>query len=70
MRTDAENLLEQAQRHIALGESLVARQKAIIERLRSDGYPTVDAKRLLVTLEQTLGLMHQHLANEPLVHPA
>ncbi len=70
MPNDAESPLEQAQRHIALGESLIAEQRAIIARLRSDGHSTRDAERLLVTLEQTLTLMHLHLAHEQFVSTA
>jgi hypothetical protein len=59
-----ETPLEQAERHLAIGESLVAEQRAIIERLRSEGRPTLDAQRLLATLEESLRLMHEHLAYE------
>ena len=59
-----ETPLEQAQRHLAMGESLVAEQRAIIERLRAEGRPTLDAVRLLATLEESPRLMHEHLAYE------
>lgn len=59
-----ESTLEVAQRHVAVGKSLIAEQKAIIERLRADGHPTEAAQRLLATLEQTLSVMYEHLAYE------
>lgn len=62
-----ETPLEVAYRHAALGESLVRRQKAIIRRLRAGGYPTLNAERLLSTLEWTLRLMYGHVAHEHLV---
>jgi hypothetical protein len=62
--TDHKTALTQAQRHVSIAESLVAEQKAIIERLRSHGQPTRDAHRLLATLEETLQLMREHLAHE------
>jgi len=60
----AETSLERAQRHVAIGESLIADQEEIIERLRADGHPTRDAERLLGTLQETLRLMNEHLAYE------
>ena len=59
-----ETLLELAQRHVTVGESLVAEQRAIIARLRSQGDSTGDAERLLATMEETLRLMRKHLAYE------
>lgn len=53
---DFETPLQQAQRHIILGESLIAEQKAIVERLRAHGHPTERPARLLATLEETLAL--------------
>ena len=65
-RASEESPLEQARRHVAEGEQRIAEQRAIVERLRSDGYDTRDAERLLHTLEQTLELMMEHLAHEEL----
>lgn len=72
---DAETVLELAERHVALGQSLVAKQKAIIERLRlaaGGGGPVsvADAESLLATLEETLLLMREHLAHELLAAAA
>ena len=62
--SDFEGALEQAQRHVAIGESLVAEQRSILDELKMDGHPTRDAERLLSTLEETLRLMREHLAHE------
>ena len=59
-----ESPLQQARRHVAEGEQRIAEQRAIVERLRSDGYDTSDAERLLHTLEQTLEVMLKHLGHE------
>lgn len=61
---DEETTLEVAQRHVANGESLIAEQKAIIDRLRVDGHATGDAEGLLETLEETLKTMREHLEYE------
>jgi len=61
---DFETPLQQARRRIILGESLIAEQKAILERLRADGHLTEGPARLLATLEQTPSLMNEHLAHE------
>ena len=66
MPDELETRLQLAYRHAALGESLVRRQKAIIERLRSGGHDTTDAEQLLDMLERTLRLMYGHLAHEHL----
>jgi enoyl-CoA hydratase/carnithine racemase len=58
--------IEVARRHVAMGESLVRRQKAIIERLSARGYPAAYAQTLLALLERTLQLMYAHLAHEHL----
>lgn len=66
MADNDETPLEQAHRHIAIGEALIAKQEAIIKRLHAAGHPTTGPEQILVTLEQTLTLMYQHLAHEQL----
>ena len=42
-----ETLLEMAERHVREGEALIARQRALIERLAQDGHPTDEAQEFL-----------------------
>jgi hypothetical protein len=49
--------LDEANRHIAVGLALVARQQDLIDRLAKDGIDTRDARSLLDLIEETLGLM-------------
>jgi uncharacterized coiled-coil protein SlyX len=62
--TDFEPRLAEAQRHVAEGEERVRHQKQRIEELRQDGHSTVEAERLLATLQETLQTMREHLAYE------
>jgi Fe2+ or Zn2+ uptake regulation protein len=63
MRTPSpEDHLTQAQRHVREGEQRVADQRQRIAQLAADGHDTTDAEALLATLEQTLALMRDHLA--------
>jgi hypothetical protein len=43
----------QAERHIAIGERTLAKQRAIIETLGRDGHDTTDASARLRGFEQT-----------------
>jgi hypothetical protein len=52
----AETALEMARRHVALGEGLVAQQRARIASLKAAGHDVVEAERLLELLEQTQAL--------------
>jgi hypothetical protein len=60
----------EANRHVAVGLAIVARQLDLINRLEKDGIDTLDARRLLDLLEETLGLMlaHQDLARRSCDH--
>jgi hypothetical protein len=49
--------LDEANRHVAVGRALVARQHDLIDRLAKDGIDTRDARSLLGLIEETLGLM-------------
>ncbi len=65
MRTPSpKDHLTQAQRHVREGEQRVADQRQRIAQLAADGHDTTDAEALLATLEQTLALMRDHLAQE------
>lgn len=59
-----EDHLTQAQRHVREGEQRVVDQRHRIAQLAADGHDTTDAHKLLATLEQTLALMRNHLAQE------
>ena len=52
--------LELANRHVAGGEARIARQIAVIDRLREQGLPTNVAETLLARFENTLALMREH----------
>jgi hypothetical protein len=59
-----ETPLERARRHAARCEELIGAQERLIERLRLDLHPTLDAEELLSALRQTLVVMRQHVAIE------
>ena len=59
-----EDHLTQAQRHVREGEQRVANLRHRIAQLAKDGHDTTDADALLATLEHTLALMRDHLAQE------
>jgi hypothetical protein len=50
-----------AKTHFARGETVVARQRRVIERLRSGGHDTTEAERFLNLLSQALQVMRRHL---------
>ena len=51
-----------AQRHVAQGRANVAKQRALVARLRAKGLPTATAEPLLTTFE-SIQLQHEnHLA--------
>ncbi|WP_262031282.1 hypothetical protein [Microvirga sp. Mcv34] len=52
--------LAKAERHIAEGESRLAAQKALIERMAGEGRDTALAEELLRSLEQALEQWHVH----------
>jgi len=56
----AETDLEKAERHVALGESHIARQREMVRRLTEAGYPADRAINLLRTFED---LQRQHIAH-------
>ena len=50
-----------AKTHIARGENVVARQRRVIDDLRSRGHDTTEAERFLDLLLQALRIMRRHL---------
>jgi len=56
----AETKLEMADRHVKAGEQLCARQEDLIRYMTRRGLDTVEAERLLASLQQTLRLMKDH----------
>jgi hypothetical protein len=50
----------QAERHVAIGERNLARQRVIIETLGRDGYDTTDARGVLRVFEQAQAM---HIAD-------
>lgn len=52
--------LSEADTHIADGERRVAKQEAILEKLRQDGHDTTEGCQLLQMLNETLEAMRQH----------
>jgi hypothetical protein len=52
---------QMVERHIALGREHIARQLETIDKLRSHGYPTDGAERLLGKLEHLQRLHEAHL---------
>jgi len=58
------SVLERSRRHVAAGETRVARQKALIVQLEGKGHHAYSAVRLLDTFEQTLAAMRQCVAFE------
>ena len=45
--------LDKARRHLATGEGLLAKQRALVEQMRRDGHDVAQAQALLAELEQT-----------------
>lgn len=58
-----------ANRHVAEGEARIARQVAMIDRLREQGHPTGEAEDLLAQYRVTLALMHEHQRRLQAEHP-
>jgi hypothetical protein len=56
-----ETKLEIAERHVRQGREHIARQLEIIQKLRSHGYPTDGAERVLANLEHLQRLHEAHL---------
>jgi hypothetical protein len=56
--------LQRARVHVEDGERRVAEQRELVAELARDGHSTDAAVRLLVTLEETLQIMRDHLAVE------
>ena len=52
--------LNEADTHIADAEKQVAKQEAILEKLRRDGHDTTEGSRLLQAFRETLEAMRQH----------
>ena len=60
-----ENPLAMAQRHIIEGEGRIARQVALVERLRAlDSELLAQAECLLGTMQETLDIARDHLRIE------
>jgi hypothetical protein len=55
-----ETKIEMLQRHVREGAEHVAKQRALVARLRGHGLPVEDAESLLVTFEAS---QHQHEAH-------
>lgn len=53
--------LSSAKRRVAEARGIVERQKALIDKLRSNGDDTEDAERILCALVETLGTLEGHL---------
>src|SRR5262249_51528892 len=61
--SDRTTLLEyfsMARRHVATGETLIARQHEIVARLERGGHNSLDAKRLLDTFEEIQNMHIDH----------
>ena len=52
--TGTETRLQTAERHVREAEAHIARQREIVEELRRDGHPTIEAEILLRIFEDTL----------------
>jgi hypothetical protein len=66
MNDSVETILSRAERHVAEGEQLVARQLALIETLDGEHHPemALRAQKLLLLLQSSLDLMRRHLEIE------
>ena len=62
----ASSRVERARAHIARGEEIVGRQSDTVRRLAQIGSDTVLATRMLLIFEESLTVMHRHLAREEL----
>ena len=52
--------LNEADAHIADAERRIAKQEAILEKLRQDGHDTNEGQRLLQAFQETLEAMRRH----------
>jgi hypothetical protein len=57
-----ESKLHMAERHVREAKTHVAQQRDILERLRRDGHPTMDAESLLGVFQETLKTHQDDLA--------
>ncbi|TGP50873.1 hypothetical protein EN873_23740 [bacterium M00.F.Ca.ET.230.01.1.1] len=53
-------LLEMAERHVQEGKAIIARQRALIDRLARDGHPTGDAWEFLRKFQKA---QEEHIAH-------
>lgn len=58
---DTAAVLARARRHVVDGEVGIARQVALLHRLRALGYPTSEDERLLALMEHTLSTMRKRV---------
>ena len=58
----AETTLEMVRRHVREGAEHVARQRALLARLKERGLPTAEAERLLEDFEDVQRQHEDHLA--------
>ncbi len=56
-----ESRLEMATRHAGAGRRVVASQRQLVERLKANGRPTLDAERLLWLFEASLRIFEDDL---------
>ena len=56
---DIAEVLARARRHVADGDAGIARQVALLHRLRALGYPTSEDEWLLAAMEHTLSTMRK-----------
>ncbi|MRI56777.1 hypothetical protein D8770_22855 [Methylobacterium sp. DB1607] len=59
---EGETELQMVTRHVRQGAGHVAKQRALIARLRADGLPVEEAEALLVTFEDMQRQHEEHLA--------
>lgn len=57
----SENALAMAAQHVRQSERRVARQRQLVEELRTDGHDTTEAENVLGTLEALLRQHRDHL---------
>ena len=57
---DSESELMMASRHVAEGQRIVARQKAMIAKLKPAGHSTLDHEQTLRVFESTLRIFEEH----------
>ncbi|TGS51720.1 hypothetical protein EN844_33975, partial [Mesorhizobium sp. M3A.F.Ca.ET.201.01.1.1] len=55
-----ETQLEMAERHVREGEAIIARQRALIDRLAQDGHPTGEARKFLRKFQKA---QEEHVAH-------